>query len=36
MAPDEFFIRAFENHIAWPVKLTREFLEEKSASEQNL
>jgi hypothetical protein len=26
MAPDEFFIRAFESHISWPVKLTSEFL----------
>ena len=26
MAPDEFFIRAFESHISWPVKLTAEFL----------
>jgi len=26
MPPDEYFIRAFERHIAWPVKLTAEFL----------
>jgi hypothetical protein len=26
MAPDEFFVRAFESHIFWPVKLTAEFL----------
>jgi hypothetical protein len=31
MAPDEFFIRAFESHISWPVKLTAEFLWDKSA-----
>jgi methylase of polypeptide subunit release factors len=32
MPPDQYFIRAFENHIGWPVKLTREFLTEKSAT----
>ena len=32
MAPDEFFIRAFESHISWPVKLTAEFLCAKSVS----
>jgi hypothetical protein len=26
MRPDDFFIRAFESHISWPVKLTAEFL----------
>ncbi len=31
MAPDEFFIRAFESHISWPVKLTAEFLWASSA-----
>jgi Eco57I restriction-modification methylase/restriction endonuclease TaqI-like protein len=34
MPPDEFFIRAFESHISWPVKLTAEFLWAKSASEK--
>jgi hypothetical protein len=34
MAPDEFFIRAFESHISWPVKLTAEFLWAKSSSEK--
>jgi methylase of polypeptide subunit release factors len=28
--PDQYFISAFEGHIGWPVKLTREFLAEKS------
>jgi methylase of polypeptide subunit release factors len=32
MPPDKFFIRAFESHISWPVKLTAEFLWAKSAS----
>ena len=31
MSPDKFFIRAFESHISWPVKLTAEFLWAKSA-----
>ena len=31
MPPDKFFIRAFESHISWPVKLTAEFLWAKSA-----
>jgi hypothetical protein len=35
MAPDEFFIRAFESHISWPVKLTAEFLWEKSSTEKH-
>lgn len=30
--PDEFFIRAFESHISWPVKLTAEFLWAESAA----
>ncbi len=30
--PDQYFISAFESHIGWPVKLTREFLMEKSAA----
>jgi methylase of polypeptide subunit release factors len=30
--PDRYFISAFESHIGWPVKLTREFLTEKSAA----
>ncbi len=34
MAPDEFFIRAFESHISWPVKLTAEYLWTKSASDK--
>ncbi len=34
MAPDEYFIRAFESHIAWPVKLTEEALWEKSARDK--
>jgi N-6 DNA Methylase len=34
MPPDEFFIRAFESHISWPVKLTAEFLWAKSAAEK--
>ena len=34
MPPDEFFIRAFESHIDWPVKLTAEFLTEKSAADK--
>jgi hypothetical protein len=34
MPPDEYFIRAFESHISWPVKLTAEFLWEKSAKEK--
>ena len=32
MPPDKFFIRAFESHISWPVKLTAEFLWAKSSS----
>ncbi len=32
--PDAYFISAFESHIAWPVKLTREFLAEKSATDK--
>ena len=35
MAPDEFFIRAFESHISWPVKLTAEHLWAKSAAEKS-
>jgi hypothetical protein len=34
MAPDEFFIRAFESHISWPVKLTAEFLWAKASTEK--
>ena len=34
MAPDEFFIRAFESHIAWPVKLTAEFLWSRAAGDR--
>ena len=34
MAPDEYFIRAFESHISWPVKLTEEALWEKSAKDK--
>jgi hypothetical protein len=32
MPPDKFFIRAFESHISWPVRLTAEFLWAKSDS----
>lgn len=32
--PDEFFIRAFESHISWPVKLTAEFLWAESAADK--
>jgi hypothetical protein len=32
--PDEFFIRAFESHISWPVKLTAEFLWSESAADK--
>jgi hypothetical protein len=32
MPPDKYFIRAFESHISWPLKLTAEFLWAKSAS----
>ena len=34
MPPDLFFIRAFESHIDWPVKLTAAFLAEKSATDK--
>jgi len=34
MAPDEYFIRAFNSHISWPVKLTSEFLLAKSESDK--
>jgi methylase of polypeptide subunit release factors len=34
MAPDEYFIRAFESHISWPVKLAEEALWEKSAHDK--
>ena len=34
MPPDEFFIRAFESHISWPVKLTAEFLWSQSAADK--
>jgi len=30
--PDQYFISAFESHIGWPVKLTRDFLTEKAAT----
>jgi methylase of polypeptide subunit release factors len=36
MAPDEYFIRAFNSHISWPVKLTSEFLLAKSESDKGL
>ncbi len=32
--PDQYFISAFESHIDWPVKLTREFLTDKSGSDK--
>jgi len=32
MPPDKLFIRAFESHISWPVKLTAEFLWAQSAT----
>jgi methylase of polypeptide subunit release factors len=32
--PDQYFISAFESHIGWPVKLTREFLAEKSTTDK--
>jgi methylase of polypeptide subunit release factors len=34
MPPDQFFIRAFESHVSWPVKLTAEFLWAKSAADK--
>ena len=34
MLPDVFFIRAFESHIAWPVKLTAEYFFTQSASDK--
>jgi methylase of polypeptide subunit release factors len=34
MLPDELFIRAFESHIAWPVKLTAEFFFTQSATDK--
>src|SRR5882724_248410 len=34
MAPDEYFIRAFNSHISWPVKLSSEFLLAKSESDK--
>jgi methylase of polypeptide subunit release factors len=34
MTPDEYFIRAFNSHISWPVKLTSEFLLAKSESDK--
>jgi methylase of polypeptide subunit release factors len=34
LAPDLFFIRAFESHIAWPVKLTAEFFFTQSATDK--
>src|SRR5665213_153217 len=33
--PDQYFISAFESHISWPVKLAREFLTEKSATNKS-
>lgn len=33
MAPDELFVRAFECHISWAVKLTSEFLAQKAAND---
>lgn len=35
MRLDEWFIRAFESHIAWPVKLTAEFLFAKAGADKN-
>jgi methylase of polypeptide subunit release factors len=32
--PDLYFISAFESHIDWPVKLTRDFLAEKSTKDK--
>ena len=34
MLPDELFIRAFESHISWPVKLTAEFFFTQSATDK--
>ncbi len=34
MLPDELFIRAFESHIAWPVKLSAEFFFTQSATDK--
>jgi methylase of polypeptide subunit release factors len=34
MPPDLFFIRAFESHIDWPVKLTAAFLTEKADTDK--
>jgi hypothetical protein len=35
MRLDEWFIRAFESHIAWPVKLTAEFLFAKACADKS-
>src|SRR5208337_2727442 len=35
MRLDEWFIRAFESHIAWPVKLTADFLFAKSGADKS-
>ncbi|MBI4026670.1 MAG: SAM-dependent DNA methyltransferase [Verrucomicrobia bacterium] len=34
MPPDEYFVRAFESHIAWPVKLTADFLMTKAEGDK--
>jgi hypothetical protein len=34
MPPDEYFVRAFESHISWPVKLTADFLMSKADSDK--
>jgi methylase of polypeptide subunit release factors len=34
MLPDELFIRAFESHIAWPVKLTAEYFFTQSSTDK--
>ncbi|MBI4026384.1 MAG: N-6 DNA methylase [Verrucomicrobia bacterium] len=34
MAPDEHFVRAFESHISWPVKLTANFLMTKADADK--
>lgn len=33
--PDQYFISAFESHIDWPVRLTREFLTTKSSTDKS-
>lgn len=34
LPPDEYFIRAFESHVAWPVKLTAEYLDSQASSDK--